>query len=431
MNITNSYTDEMLEALAANIEYLKTVGDSQIKIRNGELVNEQADLYIYIFELDFLQNLDVDAEIEVRLNHQSASGKVIAVNDNKLQVQLDTNLGTKIAEAMLIVSSYFLLERLSEFLAGTKEKGSDLADKTFGLLAPTNSEDTTYDIPKAADTLNSSQTTALRFVLGSDVSFIWGPPGTGKTQTIASIIQGLIANNLSTLLISHTNAATDSALLKVVKHLSDTEDYHEGRFLREGKVSKELAKYKVVPEVILEEKVKPIKDEIDANLKKLDWLETKLQNHKAAHFMMIGKDDLDDQVNNLFSFLEEKKEEFRQRRDYVHQLVDYVKKIDSQIAEYQNKGSFGRMFSGTNLSKLTQEKSKILREGKIQKDLMASIQEEVQSAQAKLKQAEEKASEYEKKFKEEGLLTDQEEADVQKQIKNLKEQQEKLHPFGQ
>jgi len=72
MTITN-YTDEMLEALRANIEYLKTTGDSQIRIKNGELVDIQSDLYIYIFELDFLQNLDVDSEIEVRVNSQSAS----------------------------------------------------------------------------------------------------------------------------------------------------------------------------------------------------------------------------------------------------------------------------------------------------------------------------------------------------------------------
>lgn len=245
MTITK-YTDEMLEALRANIEYLKTVGDSQIKIRNGELVDEQGDLYIYAFELDFLQSLDADAEIEVRVHDKSASGKVIALNENKLTIQLDTNLGAHINDAILIISSYFLLERLVEFLEGL-EDGSALADKAFGIREPNNTEDSTYVVPTAELPLNSTQEIALRFALGSDVSYIWGPPGTGKTQTIASIIQGLISQNKSTLLISHTNAATDSALMKVAEHLKDTKDYEMDQKERPFLSFHITAVYRVVP----------------------------------------------------------------------------------------------------------------------------------------------------------------------------------------
>lgn len=425
MTITN-YTDEMLEALRANIEYLKTVGSSQIKIRNGELVDEQGDLYIYAFELDFLQNLDVDAEIEVRVHNQSATGKVIALSDNKLQIQLDTNLGTHISDALLIVSSYFLLERLVEFLEGIKD-GSNLSDKVFGSGQPTNAEDSDYTIPAAELPLNPSQASALRFALGSDVSFIWGPPGTGKTQTIASIIQGLISKNFSTLLISHTNAATDSALLMAVKHLQSTKDYHEGRFIREGKIgNKELAKYKVIPEVILEEKVKPLREEIEANIKKLSSLESKIQAHKAAHFMMADKDELDAQINTISGFIAERTDEFNQTRDYIKFLIGEVKNIDEQINTHQNKGAFGRLFSGTNMDSLTHNKALRMQEGKVNKDTLISIGEQVKHAKQELKRAAEKAEEYEAKFKREGLLSDAEEADVEIQIKNLKVQQEKL-----
>lgn len=415
----------MLEALRANIEYLKTVGDSQIKIRNGELVDEQGDLYIYVFELDFLQSLDVDAEIEVKVQGKSATGKVIAINDNKLQIQLDTNLGSHINEALLIVSSYFLLEKLVEFIEEL-DGGSSLSDKTFGIVDPKNSENNEYVIPKAELPLNASQSAALRFALGSDVSYIWGPPGTGKTQTIASIIQGLISQNKSTLLIAHTNAATDSALLKVVEHLKSTEDYHEGRFIREGKVGKELAKYKVVPERILEEKVQPIRDEIDANQKKLGELQGKIQAHRAAHFMIADKDQLDQQIEILEGYIDEKTNDFVNTKQYINELIERIKQIDMQIAEYQHKGTFSRMFAGTNLERLTHQKAQIMQEGKVKKDVLASLQVEVAQAQSGLKQHQAKAAEYEAKFKEEGLLTDEEEARIEKEIKNLQEQQEKL-----
>jgi hypothetical protein len=46
------------------------------------------------------------------------------------------------------------------------------------------------------------------------VSWIWGPPGTGKTTTVAAIVRALITDGLRVLVVSNTNTALDTALAR-------------------------------------------------------------------------------------------------------------------------------------------------------------------------------------------------------------------------
>jgi DNA replication ATP-dependent helicase Dna2 len=64
--------------------------------------------------------------------------------------------------------------------------------------------------------LNENQKTALRRVASCrDYSLILGMPGTGKTTTIASLIQMLISRGKSVFLTSFTHSAVDNVLLKL------------------------------------------------------------------------------------------------------------------------------------------------------------------------------------------------------------------------
>ena len=55
----------------------------------------------------------------------------------------------------------------------------------------------------------------------NDVTFIWGPPGTGKTYTLAQIAIKCIENNERVLIISHSNVAVDGAIERIVKNLEE------------------------------------------------------------------------------------------------------------------------------------------------------------------------------------------------------------------
>lgn len=63
--------------------------------------------------------------------------------------------------------------------------------------------------------LRVSQHQAVMMAMRKDVSFVWGPPGTGKSYTLGHIAAKLVGQGKRVLLISNTNAAVDVATFAV------------------------------------------------------------------------------------------------------------------------------------------------------------------------------------------------------------------------
>jgi hypothetical protein len=365
-----SYIKEMLLALEANIEYLRQEGSAQLRVKNGQLLNSVGDVYIYEFTLEFFQNIEPDTDVEVRVRSESANGRVVAINDKSIQVELDKNIGATIPEARLIISSYYLLQLLYEKLKKVDNgelQLTDLAEKTFK-LKPANIASQEYQIPPSSVTnlANSSQESAIKLVLGSEVSFIWGPPGTGKTETIARVIEGFLSKDLSVLLIAHTNVATDGALLNVVKHLKSSDDYRDGKFLREGAIQKpELKAYEmVVPAIVLEKKGSPIKKEIETLTRRIDEISLFASKSETIikKFQKIEASRKEEE--NIKGDISSKENGVVSAKSVLSNVENQLSGIEAKIRGYQSKGILGRFFSGLNLEKLTRQKSSLL----IQKD---------------------------------------------------------------
>src|SRR5262249_59093829 len=81
--------------------------------------------------------------------------------------------------------------------------------------------------------LNAGQREAVGSALGRDLTFVWGPPGTGKTRTLGTLATELHRRGRSVLLVSHTNAAVDQALLHV-KEATGAAELVAGKVLRLG-----------------------------------------------------------------------------------------------------------------------------------------------------------------------------------------------------
>jgi superfamily I DNA and/or RNA helicase len=66
--------------------------------------------------------------------------------------------------------------------------------------------------------LNDSQREAIAFALGAqDVAIIHGPPGTGKTRTVAELIRQAVARGEKVLACAPSNLAVDNLLERLVK----------------------------------------------------------------------------------------------------------------------------------------------------------------------------------------------------------------------
>jgi predicted nucleic acid-binding Zn-ribbon protein len=383
----NSLIDEMLLALTANIEYLKTNGSSQIRIKNGQLVSVLESGYIYSFQLERLQDIDVDADVEIRVGSHSANGKVTAINDDGVMVTIDEHLGDNIASAMLIISSYYLLERLREYLSGVKSgeiDHSDIAEKVFKLKASETSIDTSYHKQTGTD---EYQEKAIQLVLGSEVSFIWGPPGTGKSATIARLIEELIERGNSVLLIAHTNAATDSVMTKVVELMEKKghPDYLDGRFLRIGKkINAELKTKRVVPEVIMEEKARPIREEIESLRAEIAKYNQRLEYIAKVETYQKTLEEARQNIQYTKANIEQYKDNLSSLEDTLSVHHYKLSQCEQRINEFQQKGSFSRIFAGTNLDKLTKEKSEYLKQIINSKSRIVNAENELASAKSQL-----------------------------------------------
>jgi superfamily I DNA and/or RNA helicase len=389
----NNHIQEMLLAIESNIAFLQQEGNAQLIVRNGKFVNDIGESFIYEFVLDFFQDIESDAEIEIRTRDKSAGGKIISVEDKRIQVALDKNLGPSIPEARLVISNYYLLKLLYEKLKGVESgeiKFTDLPEKLFGLQNSKIESDNSYSIPYSvvAGAPNKYQEEAIRLSLGSEVSFVWGPPGTGKTQTIARIIEGFIAKNLSILLLSHTNKATDGALYDAVELLKNTEDYREGKFIRVGKEIALEEKIKmdfplVIKENILREKSAPIRNELNS----LEEEKSKIESFLRADEELLSKferyENISGEIDSINREVIQRKENIRLSTSNLSSLSVSLSEIEQKITTHQNEGFFVKLFLGS-LESLLKQKTNILTNIEKEKNILENNKNVSELASIKL-----------------------------------------------
>ncbi len=89
--------------------------------------------------------------------------------------------------------------------------------------------------------LNEFQKNAIWKALSQDVTFIWGPPGTGKTQTLICIALVLFRLGYKVLILSLSNSTVDSMFKKLITQI-DAKNYPMYTFIRLGKPRKSVDK---------------------------------------------------------------------------------------------------------------------------------------------------------------------------------------------
>lgn len=79
--------------------------------------------------------------------------------------------------------------------------------------------------------LSTGQKTAVDMTLNQPITFVWGPPGTGKTETLAKISIEHMKIGHKILMLSYSNVSVDAAIQRLFKHIPDSKP---GKLLRYG-----------------------------------------------------------------------------------------------------------------------------------------------------------------------------------------------------
>ncbi len=233
-----------VEGVQAEISELEKGGrDQRHELLHGRLVTrvgtEEA-----IFEFKLASGntrVPEDANGTLKTQTQEFTVDVISLQVDVIRLRVQgSGIPDQIDRAELIIDEIGLLRRLVKVLSEPIDHGFSFGELSSKVFHPDQCSIGSAELPKdIRDEELGEKRPVLQQALGSNVTFIWGPPGTGKTFVIARLIIALVRTGERVLVTSHTKAAVDQALYEVTKPgapLAESVEFSRGEILRIGKV---------------------------------------------------------------------------------------------------------------------------------------------------------------------------------------------------
>ncbi len=209
---------------------------SAVSLSNGRRCANVGSAFQYVFEIDSLLNLPGDAPGDLHVPHRKPlEVTVISVEGSVITLSVQVDLGDFVPSARFQSNLAHLMRRLIERIEGLADKPNPTGDRVIGQRPVSGESVSVSNLELYSDkqTPNENQVKAIASSLGRDTTFVWGPPGTGKSRTIGSIGEQLFLRCRSLLLVSHTNSAVDHALWHIAKSVGLSE-LEEGKVIRVG-----------------------------------------------------------------------------------------------------------------------------------------------------------------------------------------------------
>ena len=250
-----------ISAIDAEIAEIEKAGREQTyELLSGQR-DEKSTGTLYVFVLADALRLPEDASGTLKVEGRDIGAMVVSVEGNRIWLLLEAvdELPAYLPSARLVINETDLLRRLKEKIEGLRSAGDyGLAPLVFGLSPPHPG----YRHLKSSVSHRFDEHGArvLEQCLGSDVTYVWGPPGTGKTFTIAGLAAAIAELGETVLVTSHTHAAVEQALWALVEPPSGDRDpgllygsalLDEGRVLKVGELKSEKMKSEEMKKVHL------------------------------------------------------------------------------------------------------------------------------------------------------------------------------------
>lgn len=224
-----------LDAIDKEVTHLKTRGGRKHRVVNGRRISIRGGIYAYTFDLETELYLSDDAPIKIEANGgRSSTGSVLICEGFRIVTLLLDDLGPSVLSAYITVEPWKLLTSLADKLKSIS-KNDYIAAKLLN-EGPKLSE------RKPLSTISTGQDTAIQRAFNEDITIVWGPPGTGKTHTMAEIAINNLIKNKTVLIVSHSNISVDGVVLKIAELMEKQglqKALQDGKVLRYGYVRDE------------------------------------------------------------------------------------------------------------------------------------------------------------------------------------------------
>lgn len=208
-------------AVSAEIAYLRKIGGKRYRIIDGQRLQTDNNTYVYSFETDSELHFPDGTMIKLWFPNKIVPAQVISCEEYNINIQSIEFIGERVETIELTAEPWQLMEalveRIDELSANTSPIAYELACKGLAQIDQRRS-------------IGLGQDLALKKATSQPITFIWGPPGTGKTTILARIALEHILNGERVLMVSYSNVSVDGAVLKIA-NMSDLEP---GQIIRYG-----------------------------------------------------------------------------------------------------------------------------------------------------------------------------------------------------
>ncbi|MEU8242239.1 AAA domain-containing protein [Actinoplanes missouriensis] len=215
--------------------------ETDVMLLDGHAIGSIADRKLMRFEAQSDIGTAEGAIGTLVLPEMQLRAEVISVFGTVVTLALPAETPT-VREGRLRLDLSWLLnlqsERLHKLLPGAA--GFDPA-AALAVVSPNAPIPPLAGLPELSDDevtdLGSAQRDAVRLALTPGVTWLWGPPGTGKTTTIGALVSALRERGRKVLLAAPTNAAVDVLVEALLKRQPELE-VGDGSVVRLGQAAR-------------------------------------------------------------------------------------------------------------------------------------------------------------------------------------------------
>ncbi|KOP81656.1 DNA helicase [Bacillus sp. FJAT-21945] len=226
MTTTLTYIKAWQKALKAEIQHLKKEGSTRYLMLNGRLLSKE-NAYIYFFDTPSSIKVPVGSIVRIEWGKKLTDGRILSSEGKNLIIEVKENLGPILSESYLLYDPWELLDQLFQRLEDMKENKRKRG-RIKKLMDPS------MPAKHPADNIKSNVHELILRSKYNPVTFVWGPPGTGKTYTLARVVANKYVKDARVLVLSHSNQAVDVLMAEVSLFVENKGHLREGDLLRYG-----------------------------------------------------------------------------------------------------------------------------------------------------------------------------------------------------
>lgn len=212
MDRIKSLLEKAVIALESEIETVREKPSTDV-LFNG-VKSEKSDRLSFDYTFECHQPaIKFAEEIKAKTGEKSFTIHPVLFEDKKVVLRFPEDLGKKIEQVYLEWENDFILKRTLGEIFKLESRDDGVRERLERLFHPDGEK-----IPSDSEVLhddhrNIAQLEAIQRAMSCRTLFIWGPPGTGKTDTLGYIIGNYLKAGKRVLFASNTNRAVDVGLL--------------------------------------------------------------------------------------------------------------------------------------------------------------------------------------------------------------------------